>query len=338
MANERIFTLEKITYFWNKIKGIVAVKADISSPSFTGTPTAPTAAAGTNTTQIATTAFVMNAMQTGDAMVYRGTIGSSGATISTLPDTHSRGWTYKVITAGTYAGHVCEIGDMIICIEDGTSANNGDWTVVQSNLDGAVIGPSSSTANNVAIFSGTTGKIIADGGFAIESKAAASGGNVLSLVTTGEKYTWNNKYTMPAGGIPYTDIANGVIPDISGKMNAPLVAGLQGQVLTSDGVGGQSWQTPSNGTITDVRVDNTSVVSNGVALITSPDISGKLDSPVTAGTSGQVLTSNGNGGQTWADIPSTLPTVTSSDEGKILMVVSGVWAATELLPANGVSF
>ena len=34
-------------------------KANINSPSFTGTPTAPTATVGTNTTQIATTAFVL---------------------------------------------------------------------------------------------------------------------------------------------------------------------------------------------------------------------------------------------------------------------------------------
>lgn len=36
----------------------------LESPSFTGTPTAPTAAAGTNTTQIATTAFVQSAIST----------------------------------------------------------------------------------------------------------------------------------------------------------------------------------------------------------------------------------------------------------------------------------
>ena len=33
-------------------------KANLASPALTGTPTAPTAAAGTNTTQLATTAFV----------------------------------------------------------------------------------------------------------------------------------------------------------------------------------------------------------------------------------------------------------------------------------------
>lgn len=39
-----------------------ANKADLASPAFTGTPTAPTAAAGTNSTQIATTAFVKSAV------------------------------------------------------------------------------------------------------------------------------------------------------------------------------------------------------------------------------------------------------------------------------------
>jgi hypothetical protein len=38
-------------------------KAGLASPTFTGTPAAPTAAAGTNTTQIATTAFVNTAIQ-----------------------------------------------------------------------------------------------------------------------------------------------------------------------------------------------------------------------------------------------------------------------------------
>jgi microcystin-dependent protein len=39
------------------IAGAIASKSDISSPTFTGTPAAPTATTGTNTTQLATTAF-----------------------------------------------------------------------------------------------------------------------------------------------------------------------------------------------------------------------------------------------------------------------------------------
>jgi len=40
----------------------IASKADINSPTFTGTPAAPTASAGTSTTQLATTAFVTAAL------------------------------------------------------------------------------------------------------------------------------------------------------------------------------------------------------------------------------------------------------------------------------------
>jgi hypothetical protein len=56
-------SLTELTY----VKGVTSAlqtqmdaKAPLASPTFTGTPAAPTAAAGTTTTQVATTAFVMN--------------------------------------------------------------------------------------------------------------------------------------------------------------------------------------------------------------------------------------------------------------------------------------
>lgn len=50
---------------FNNIATAVATKADVASPTFTGVPAAPTASAGTSTTQVATTAFVTaaNALQ-----------------------------------------------------------------------------------------------------------------------------------------------------------------------------------------------------------------------------------------------------------------------------------
>ena len=42
----------------NAVFDALALKANIAGPTFTGTPAAPTASAGTNTTQLATTAFV----------------------------------------------------------------------------------------------------------------------------------------------------------------------------------------------------------------------------------------------------------------------------------------
>jgi hypothetical protein len=47
----------------NAIASAVSSKADTASPTFTGTPAGPTAASGTNTTQLATTAFVTAALQ-----------------------------------------------------------------------------------------------------------------------------------------------------------------------------------------------------------------------------------------------------------------------------------
>lgn len=47
------------------ITAALALKAPLASPSLTGTPLAPTATGGTNTTQIATTAFVTAAVSAG---------------------------------------------------------------------------------------------------------------------------------------------------------------------------------------------------------------------------------------------------------------------------------
>lgn len=53
-----------ITRHINDVIAELNLKAPSESPEFTGTPTAPTAVAGTNTTQIATTAFTTNAANT----------------------------------------------------------------------------------------------------------------------------------------------------------------------------------------------------------------------------------------------------------------------------------
>lgn len=118
---------------------IASAFAALNSPTFTGTPAAPTAGAGTNSTQIATTAFVQQELAAllgaNDAMIFKGTLGTGG-TITTLPTTYSAGWAYKVIEAAAYAGVPCEVGDMIIAIVDraGSGNQNADWAVLQTNI------------------------------------------------------------------------------------------------------------------------------------------------------------------------------------------------------------
>lgn len=142
--------------------------ARLASPAFTGTPTAPTAANGTSTTQIATTAFVNNTLAYVNAMSFKGTLGTGG-TVTALPASHDAGDTYRVITAGTWAGKYCEVGTLIICVKDGTTAADADWTSVETNEDGAVIGPSSSTENQIAKFNSATGRTITNSGITIDS-------------------------------------------------------------------------------------------------------------------------------------------------------------------------
>lgn len=55
---------------FNNIATAVATKADLASPSLTGSPTAPTQSSGDNSTKLATTAFVAAAVNTGIAAAY----------------------------------------------------------------------------------------------------------------------------------------------------------------------------------------------------------------------------------------------------------------------------
>lgn len=94
-----------------------------------------------------------------DALVFKGIIDGEHP----LPTTgYEVGHTYRVNTAGTYAGQKCEQGDLIICIADALSTSTPHWTVAQTNIDGAVIGPNTSTANAVSTFADETGKVIKD--------------------------------------------------------------------------------------------------------------------------------------------------------------------------------
>jgi hypothetical protein len=69
---------------WSQLATQVYVQAQKASPAFTGIPTAPTAAAGTSTSQIATTAFVSNSPQfSGTPTAPTATPGTNSTRIAT---------------------------------------------------------------------------------------------------------------------------------------------------------------------------------------------------------------------------------------------------------------
>ncbi len=69
------------------------------------------------------------------AFVLKGSAPSEAFTAALT--NHTAGWAFAVTTAGTYAGQVCNVGDLIVCQTTGTAANNADWFVLESNTQNA---------------------------------------------------------------------------------------------------------------------------------------------------------------------------------------------------------
>lgn len=89
----------------------------------------------------------------------------------TLPtEGYKSGQSWRVATDGEYAGKKCEIGDLIICVNDyvAETASNDDFIVLQTNIDGAVTGTESSKDGEIVLFNGVSGKVLKNSGINIE--------------------------------------------------------------------------------------------------------------------------------------------------------------------------
>lgn len=186
---------------------ITTTYAPLASPIFSGTPKAPTAAAGTNTTQIATTAFVTSAVSAGfavnDAMIFKGTIaGGTTGNYGALTPAAERGHTYKVSANGAINGQWVEIGDILICTTDSTAASTSsnystiknNWVIVQTNVDGAV-------------YMGHAGSAI--GGVRqpvyVASNGAATAGEITFGTLNANRLMWTNAEDQPYAGYHYAN-------------------------------------------------------------------------------------------------------------------------------------
>jgi hypothetical protein len=85
---DKIVKGSEIDTEFNNIATAVSSKANYASPNLTGLPTAPTAAIGTNTSQLATTAFVKNSLDAAAAniAITGGTIDNVDITGGTIVD------------------------------------------------------------------------------------------------------------------------------------------------------------------------------------------------------------------------------------------------------------
>lgn len=110
------------------IQAQLDAKAPIASPTFTGTPVAPTATAGTSTTQIATTAFVAN---TSFASALPNQTGNSGKFVTTDGTTAS--WS-TVNAALVYLSTVTASAAATVDIETGFGSTYDDYLIVASGI------------------------------------------------------------------------------------------------------------------------------------------------------------------------------------------------------------
>ena len=141
-----------------------------------------------------------------DAMRFKGTIGLTstnnyiinGIEAEFPSKTATVGDTYRVVTAGRYAGIQCEVGDLLICITADSTGTNTAWTVAQTNINGQIYhtingvqkGFYSNDTDTFSIFAPTTAG-------ALGQVLTSRGGNSAPI--------WTNQSEIIAGGL--TDAA-----------------------------------------------------------------------------------------------------------------------------------
>jgi len=211
-------------------------KASLSSPSFTGTPTAPTAPLGTNTTQVASTAFVLANLPTI-------TFPASGVAVSS-----GTGWGASLVAPS---------GALVGTTDSQTLSNK---TLVAPALGT----PSSGTLTNVTGLPLTTGVVgllpIANGGTGTSTPSLVQGENI---TITG---SWPNQ-TITASATAATAFSA-----ITGATNtaAAMVVGT-GASLTAAGSGTiAATSAPYSGLTGDVPTWNQNTTGTATNLSGTP--------------------------------------------------------------------
>lgn len=178
------------------------------------------------------------------ALTYKGTIGSSGATVSALPAAHKVGDVYVVKTAGTYAGKAVEVGDYIICNTAGSTASDAHWDVIngENQVQNSNATLSWGTQSTIATVDGTsiTVTMPANPNTTPVTSVAGNTGAVTTtqiataLTDAGYKLTDNNTWTAASTS------AAGYVP-----------AATKGKFLHSnDSTGALEWVDDNNTTYT----------------------------------------------------------------------------------------
>ena len=172
-----------------KLQAQVTLRAPLASPALTGTPTAPTASAGTNTTQIATTAFVKTAVDNliASAPGALDTLDELAAALGDDADfagTVTTALAGKVSLSGSYADP-----SWITSLE----ASKLSGTTLASNVVNASLNAITPSGGTLAV----TGTSTASSGFSLVSTNGFGDMRLLQAAGgTGWRHTLNNDGTL----------------------------------------------------------------------------------------------------------------------------------------------
>jgi uncharacterized protein (TIGR02145 family) len=279
----------------------LALKAPLASPTFTGTAMAPTATAGTNTTQIATTAFVTGAITTANALVvpYTGAtqavdLGAYNLTVNGV--SVGRGSGDISITSNTAIGASAlsknttgsnnTANGVYALVNNTTGSNNSAQGIYALELN--TTGSNNTSNGMYALLSNTTGSY----NTAIGNNANVATGALTNATAIGAGAIVNTDNTIQLGNTSVTNVkTSGTIT--ADAVTYPKAHGTAGQVLSTTGSGTLAWTTPST---TATAYSGTLPVDKGGTGLTA------------AGTNGQILTSTNAGTLTWTNATSVIYT------------------------------
>jgi hypothetical protein len=241
---------------WSALASQDYVQAQKISPVFTGTPAAPTAAIGTSTTQLATTAFVINQLGGANSIVSVGNItGGNLLTSGVVSAAGSITSSTSILTSGT------------ISATGNITGANFVGNVVGNVSGGNVVSPGILSATGNVYGANFIGNVISPAGAAISTTGNVTGGNILTsgLVTSTGNVTGANLQTSgivsATGNVYGANFVGNVIPPAGGAMSTTgNITG--GNILTSGIISAVGNITTVNTIIADRVIANT-VITNG---------------------------------------------------------------------------
>jgi hypothetical protein len=243
----------------------IVLRAPIISPTFTGTPTAPTAAAGISTTQLATTAFVNNATSNINASSISGTVALSqgGTGQTTIAGIKSvLGLASSKVAIGADAGLTTQSSGASAFGGGAGQTNQGAYSVAIGYVAGQTNqGTLSVAVGNNAAQSGQGSQSVAIGYAAGQNSqganAVAIGGystsSYANSIAIGYKATTTAANTIQLGG---DGVVSGSTAITNVKTTGTITAGTvtypnthnstAGQLLSINATGTAAWATPAS--------------------------------------------------------------------------------------------